>query len=80
MSEVAKITISLAPELLRATDEIARQDNKARSGIIREALALYLKERERQEMIRGYQEMAELNRELAEESVAAVNEVWARYD
>jgi hypothetical protein len=31
-------------------------------------------------MIRGYQEMAELNRELAEESVAAVNEVWARYD
>jgi CopG family transcriptional regulator/antitoxin EndoAI len=80
MSEVAKITISLTPELLRATDEIARQDDKARSGIIREALALYLKERERQEMIRGYQEMAELNRELAEESVAAVNEVWARYD
>jgi CopG family transcriptional regulator/antitoxin EndoAI len=80
MSEVAKITISLAPDLLRATDEIARQDNKPRSGIIREALALYLKERERQEMIRGYQEMAELNRELAEESMAAVNEVWARYD
>jgi len=80
MSQVAKITISLAPELLRATDEIARQENKARSGIIREALALYLKERERQEMIRGYQEMAELNRELAEESVVAVNEVWARYD
>jgi CopG family transcriptional regulator/antitoxin EndoAI len=80
MSEVAKITISLAPELLRATDEIARQDNKPRSGIIREALALYLKERERQEMIRGYREMAELNRELAEETVAAVNEVWARYD
>jgi len=80
MSEVAKITISLASELLRATDEIARQDNKPRSGIIREALALYLKERERQEMIRGYREMAQLNRELAEESVAAVNEVWARYD
>jgi CopG family transcriptional regulator/antitoxin EndoAI len=80
MSEVAKITISLAPDLLRAADEIARQDNKPRSGVIREALALYLKERERQEMIRGYREMAELNRELAEESMAAVNEVWARYD
>ena len=80
MSEVAKITISLAPELLRATDEIARQDNKPRSGIIREALALYLKERDRQEMIKGYREMAELNRELAEESVTAVNEGWARYD
>jgi len=80
MSEVAKITISLAPELLQAADEIARQDNKPRSGIIREALAMYLKERERQEMIRGYREMAELNRELAEESMSAVNEVWARYD
>lgn len=80
MSEVAKITISLAPELLRATDELARQENRPRSGIIREALALYFKERERQEMIRGYQEMAELNLELAEESVTAVNEVWARYD
>ena len=80
MSEVAKITISLAPELLQAADEIARQDNKPRSSIIREALAMYLKERERQEMIRGYREMAELNRELAEESMSAVNEVWARYD
>ena len=48
--------------------------------IIREALALYLKEGERQEMIKGYQEMAALNKELAEESMSAVNEVWARYD
>jgi len=48
--------------------------------IIREALALYLKQRERQEMIKGYQEMAALNKELAEESMAAVNEVWAKYD
>jgi len=80
MSEAAKITISLAPELLRATGEISRQDNKPRSGIIREALAMYLKERERREMIRGYREMAELNRELAKETVGAVNEVWARYD
>ncbi len=40
MSEVAKITISLAPELLRATDEIARQDNKARSGKMQLQVAL----------------------------------------
>lgn len=80
MSEVAKVTISLAPEILRATDEVAQQDRKPRSGVIREALTFYLQERERQAMIKGYQEMAELNRELAEESVAAVNEVWVRYD
>jgi hypothetical protein len=48
--------------------------------IMREALALYLGQRERQEMIKGYQEMAALNKELAEESMSAVNEVWARYD
>jgi len=80
MSRAAKITISLAPDLLRRTDEIARQEHKPRSRIIREALALYFKERERLEMIKGYQEMAELNRALAEESMAAVNEVWAKYD
>jgi CopG family transcriptional regulator/antitoxin EndoAI len=73
MPEVAKITISLAPELLQATDEVARQERRPRSHIIREALALYLKERERQEMIKGYQEMAALNKELAEESMSAVN-------
>lgn len=80
MSQTAKITISLTPDLLRTTDEIAKQEQKPRSSIIREALALYFKERERLEMIKGYQEMAELNRELAEESMAAVNEVWAQYD
>jgi len=80
VSPVAKVTISLVPELLQATDRLAEQENKPRSQIIREALALYLKERERQAMISGYQEMAELNRQLAKESVAAVNEVWARYD
>jgi CopG family transcriptional regulator/antitoxin EndoAI len=80
MSKVAKITISLAPDLLQATDEVARQERRPRSQIIREALALYLKERERQEMIKGYQEMAALSKELAEESMSAVNEVWAKYD
>jgi CopG family transcriptional regulator/antitoxin EndoAI len=80
MSEVAKITISLAPELLRAADEIAREERRPRSHIIREALTLYLKERERQEMIKGYQEIAALSKELAEESMPAVNEIWARYN
>ena len=80
MSPASKITISMSPDLLRTTDEIARQEQKPRSSIIRAALRLYFKERERLEMIRGYQEMAKLNQELAEESMAAVNEVWAKYD
>ena len=79
MREVVKVTISLPADLLRLTDKTAQVEEKPRSGIIREALALYIKERERQEMIRGYQEMAALNQELAEEAGAAVNEVWAEY-
>jgi CopG family transcriptional regulator / antitoxin EndoAI len=80
VENAAKITVSLPAHLLHAADEIARQEKKPRSGVISEALALFLEERERQEMIRGYKEMAEMSKALAEESVAAVNEVWARYD
>ena len=80
MSTVAKVTISLNPVLLQATDQLATQEGKPRSQIIHEALALYLRESERQAMISGYQEMAELNRQLAEGSMAAVNETWAQYD
>ena len=80
MSHVAKITISLAPELLQTTDEVAALEQRPRSTIIQEALAFYFEERERRQMIKGYREMADLNRQLAEESMSAVNEVWARYD
>ena len=79
MHEVVKVTISLPADLLQLTDETAQAEQKPRSGIIRDALASYIKERERQEMIKGYQEMAALNRTLAEESMAAVNETWANY-
>jgi len=35
---------------------------------------------ERQELVAGYQAMADLNRDMAEADIAAVNEVWALYD
>ena len=79
MREVVKVTISLPSDLLQLADETARAEQKPRSGIIRDALANYIKERERQEMIKGYQEMAGLNRELAEEANEATNEGWSRY-
>ena len=79
MREVVKVTISLPADLLQLADETAQAEQKPRSGIIRDALASYIKERERQEMIKGYQEMAVLNRTLAEEANEATNEVWPRY-
>ena len=79
MREVVKVTISLPADLLQLADETAQAEQKPRSGIIRDALASYIKERERQEMIKGYQEMAMLNRTLAEEANEAMNKVWPRY-
>lgn len=79
MREVVKVTISLPSDLLQLTDETAQAEQKPRSGVIRDALARYIEERERQEMIKGYQEMAAMNRALAEEANAATNEVWPRY-
>jgi len=68
MGNTVKLTISLPADLVRLTDETAQMEKKH-----------YIKEKERQEMIEGYQEMAALNRELAEESEPVVNEVWADY-
>ena len=79
MREVVKVTISLPSDLLQLTDETAQAEQKPRSGVIRDALASYIEERERQEMIKGYQEMAAMNRTLAEEANVATNEVWLRY-
>ncbi|HHK67050.1 CopG family transcriptional regulator [Candidatus Acetothermia bacterium] len=79
MGNTVKLTISLPADLVRLTDETAQMEKKPRSRVIKEALTHYIKEKERQEMIEGYQEMAALNRELAEESEPVVNEVWADY-
>jgi len=40
MPRVIKKTISLPPELLRAAEEIAREEGKTFSGVVQEALAL----------------------------------------
>ncbi len=80
MTTSAKVTISMPQDLLRAADELAEREGRGRSNVLQDALRSYIRERERQEMIKGYQEMAALNRELAEADMAAVNEVWARYD
>jgi metal-responsive CopG/Arc/MetJ family transcriptional regulator len=79
MQKTVKVTISLPAELLRRADETAHAEQKPRSGVIRDALVSYMRERERQEMIKGYQEMAVLGRRLAEEANEATNEVWPGY-
>ena len=40
------ITISIFPELLKETEKVAKEENRTRSELIREALRRYIAERE----------------------------------
>ena len=64
--------ISLPQNLLQEVDGVARKEKSNRSELIREAMKLYLQERRKQSirenMQKGYMEMAKINLNLASES------------
>lgn len=84
MSNLKKIIISLPNSLLEQTNRIAEEKNKNRSELIREALTLYLTEHKkkqiREKLILGYEEMAELNRKLAEEGMGDTLKELEKYE
>lgn len=47
MRNTKLITISISPDLFRKVDELAKEDDRTRSGIFREAFKSYLADRER---------------------------------
>jgi len=71
LAELKRIMITLPVNLLTEIDGLARSLRGNRSQILREAAQHYVehlkRERLRQQMIVGYQEMAQLNLILAEE-------------
>ena len=71
-----KIRISLPTELLMLTDAAAKKANLSRSDYIAKLLKEKAAEQEQKLMIEGYKTMAEENKKLAEESLAAAMEVW----
>lgn len=78
MAETKRIMISLPYNLLQEVDGIIALENRSRSALIREAMWLYLQEREknqiRERMRRGYLEMATLNLHLSNEALEVENE------
>jgi metal-responsive CopG/Arc/MetJ family transcriptional regulator len=73
-----KITVSLPRELVDFADEFAEQAGTSRSQALAEALRV-LKRAERDRlMAEGYAFYAEDAVQLAEEGMAATNEVWPR--
>lgn len=70
MGELRRIMVSVPCSLLEQVDGEASMERLNRSALVREALKAYLDEKRRlklrEEMMRGYVEMAEINLELAE--------------
>ena len=79
MAEVKRIMISLPDNLLEEVDGIVASEKVNRSEFIREAMRIYIEQRKRQvireQMKKGYKEMAKLNLALADESQRLEEEV-----
>ncbi len=78
MDGTRRIMISLPSHLLNEVDGIVASEKRTRSEFIREAMKLYLHERKRkqirEQMQKGYLEMAKLNLSLSREALMAENE------
>ena len=84
MSQLKKVLITVPDALLEAVDTAAKVEKVNRSELVREAMKLYLKERKKrtakEQLARGYQEMAEINKNLAELYFDAENECISAYE
>lgn len=80
MAAAKKVEVFLPEGLLSEVDSIAKNENITRSECIEHAMKLYIEERNkrelREQMIQGYQEMAEINISLSEEFYSIEQELW----
>ncbi|PWI56966.1 CopG family ribbon-helix-helix protein [Sulfoacidibacillus thermotolerans] len=75
LSRSRRIAISMPPYLLDEVDVLVAEERNTRSDLIRKATAMYLRERKKQRirelLQQGYQEMAVINLRLASEAFEA---------
>ncbi|WP_245698191.1 CopG family ribbon-helix-helix protein [Dendrosporobacter quercicolus] len=75
MAELKRIMISIPNSLLQEVDGIIAMEKLSRSQFVRDAMRLYIEDRRRKairdNMRKGYQEMAIINLALAEEGLYA---------
>lgn len=76
-----RIIITVSESLLSEVDCVTTLENKNRSEIVREAIRFYLGERKRkllrEEMKKGYLEMAEINLNIASKNIGLEEEAMA---
>ena len=84
MSQLKKVLITVPDALLKEVDSLAGKEAISRSELVLKAVKLYLSEKENMRkadrMKKGYQEMAEINAELAELCLNAEAEALSAYE
>ncbi|MDF2984974.1 MAG: putative transcriptional regulator, CopG family [Eubacterium sp.] len=84
MAQYKKILISVPDNLLEEMDTLVSNEKTNRSMLVREAMSLYIREKHkvelRENMRKGYEEMAEINLRLAEGCLGADNDQQSRYE
>lgn len=80
MSATRRIMVCLPESLVEEMDGMSGQEKTNRSELMREAIRFYLAEKRkctlREQMRRGYLEMAQINLELAQEACACEEEAY----
>ena len=74
----ARLSVTVAPELKAAAEEIAKENNTTPSGIVSRCLEELARKRTIKLMEEGYREMAEENRLLAEQFLPIALETWPK--
>lgn len=84
MSQLKEVLITLPDYLLEEIDEMAKRENTDRSAIVRDVMKRYLCEKQkrqlREDLIRGYQEMADINLKTAQMCIDADEENLRHYE
>lgn len=84
MSQLKKVLISVPEPLLEEVDLICSSEKSNRSEFVREAMKCYLAEKRKislkEQLKRGYQEMADINLELSDMCFEAENEQFSDYE
>jgi len=84
VAQVKRVMISLPEYLLSEIDCIAAAENRNRSEFVREAMKIYIAERKRrllrEQMKKGYMEMARINLAMAIEQYKLESEVSPAYE
>ena len=82
MSQLKKVLITVPDTLLRQVDSLASDEKVNRSEFVREAMKMYIKEKQkaalRHKMQQGYKEMAQINLSISQMCFEAENEAFSR--